>query len=157
MTSFETISLNEYKKLVDNEKKIFDLTENFTTPEILNKYRHSDKNVDKKIKQNEIKKEKYENLDKIINKSIDEIKENSVKNITNNYYSNDNDEDDKYISYINENMDGVNIADLYDQQYDFDNDDSILEPFSKIYKKNNIKYEPRNDTKFSRVRYLLKK
>ena len=31
-------------------KKIFDLTKNFTTPEILNKYRHTDKNVDNKIK-----------------------------------------------------------------------------------------------------------
>ena len=48
MTSFETISLDDYKKLVDNEKKIFDLTENFTTPEILNKYRNTDENVDKK-------------------------------------------------------------------------------------------------------------
>ena len=47
MTSFETISLDDYKKLVDNEKKIFDLTDNFTTPEILNKYRHTDENVDK--------------------------------------------------------------------------------------------------------------
>ena len=101
MTSFETISLDDYKKLVDNEKKIFDLTENFTTLEILNKYRYLDKNVDKKIKENE----KYENLDKLINKSIDKIKEKSVKNITNNYYSNDNDEDDKYMKYINENMD----------------------------------------------------
>ena len=50
MTSFETISLDEYKKLIDNEKKIFDLTENFTTPEILNKYRDSDKNIEDKIK-----------------------------------------------------------------------------------------------------------
>ena len=58
----------EYQKLIDNEKKIFDLTENFTTPEILNKYRHTDKNIEDKIKQNEIKKEKYENLDKIFNK-----------------------------------------------------------------------------------------
>ena len=49
MTSFETITLNDYKKLVDNEKKIFDLTSNFTTPEILNKYRDSDKNVEDKI------------------------------------------------------------------------------------------------------------
>ena len=49
MTSFETISLNEYKKLIGNEKKIFDLTDNFTTPEILNKYRDSDKNVEDKI------------------------------------------------------------------------------------------------------------
>ena len=97
MTSFETISLDDYKKLVDNERKIFNLTENFTTPEILNKYRHTDKNIEDKIKQKEMKKEKYENLDKIINKSIDKIKESSVKNITNNYHSN---EDEKKISSI---------------------------------------------------------
>ena len=159
MTSFETITLDEYKKLVDNEKKIFDLTENFTTPEILNKYRHSDKNVDKKIKEKEIKKEKYENLDKIFNKNIDKIKENSIKKITNNFYSNTNDEveDDKYMKYINENMDGVDIADLYEQQYNFDNDESILDSFSKIYEKHNIKYKPQNNTKFIRVKYLLKK
>ena len=155
MTSFETITPDEYKKLVDNEKKIFDLTENFTTPEILNKYRHTDKNIDDKIKKDEKLKGKYENLDKIINKNIDKIKEKSVKNITNNYYSND--EDEKYIPFINENMDGVNIADLYDQQYNFDNDENILDSFSKIYKKHDIKYEPRDNTKFIRVRYLLKK
>ena len=49
MTSLATITPDEYKILVDNEKKIFDLTENFTTPEILNKYRHSDKNIEDKI------------------------------------------------------------------------------------------------------------
>ena len=49
MTSFTTIKPEEYKKLVDNERKIFDLTNNFTTPEILNEYRHSDKNIDDKI------------------------------------------------------------------------------------------------------------
>ena len=54
-------------------------------------------------------------------------------------------------------MDGVDIADLYEQQYNFDNDDSILESFSKLYKKHDIKYKPQNDTKFIRVRYLLKK
>ena len=154
MTSFETITLDEYKKLVNNEKKIFDLTENFTSPEILNKYRYTDKNVEDKIK----KKEKYENLDKIINKNIDKIKENSVKNITNNYYSNDNDEveDEKYMEYINQKMND-DIVNLYEEEYNFDNDDSILDSFSKIYDKHNIKYEPRNNTKFIRVRYLLKK
>ena len=75
-------------------------------------------------------------MDKIFNENIDKIKEKSVKNITNNYYSNvnDEDEDDKYMKYINENMDGiVDIADLYEQQYNFDNDESILDSFSKIY------------------------
>ena len=157
MTSFETITPEEYKILVDNEKKIFNLTNNFTTPEILNKYRHTDKNIDDKIKKDEKIKEKYERLDKIINKNIDKIKEKSVKSITNNYYSNDNDEDDKYIQFINENMDGVDIADLYEQEYNFDNDDSILDSFSKMYKKHDIKYKPRDNTKFIRVKCLLQK
>ena len=54
-------------------------------------------------------------------------------------------------------MDGVDIADLYEQQYNFDNDESILNSFPKIYKKHNIKYKPRDDTKFIRVSYLLEK
>ena len=151
MTSFATISLDDYKKLVANEKKIFDLTDNFTTPEILNKYRHSDKNIDKKIKE----KEKYENLDKIINKNIDKIKQNSVNNITNNYYPNEND-DEKYMEYINKEMND-NIVNLYEEEYKFDNDDSILDSFSRIYEKHDIKYKPQKNTKFIRVRYLLQK
>ena len=151
MTSFETISLDDYKKLIANEKKIFDLTENFTTPAILNKYRHSDKNVDKKIKENE----KYENLDKIINKNIDKIKQNSVNNITNNYYPNE-DDDNKYVELINEKMNG-DIVNLYEEEYNFDNDDSILDSFSRIYEKHDIKYKPQKNTKFIRVRYLLQK
>ena len=155
MTSFETITLDDYKKLVANEKKIFDLTENFTTSEILNKYRHTDKNIEDKIKQNEIKKEKYENLDKIINK----IKENSANNIINNYYPNANDEveDEKYMKYINKEMND-DIINLYEEEeYNFDNDDSILDSFSKIYEKYGIKYKPQKNKKFIRVRYLLQK
>ena len=145
MTSFETISLDDYKKLVDNEKKIFDLTENFTTPEILNKYRHTDKNVEDKIIKKEKIKEKYDNLDKIINKGIDKIKENSIKNITNNYYSNDNDEveDDKYIEHINKEMNDDIMSKIYEQNYRFDNDDEILNSFSKIFKEYNMEYNPR--------------
>ena len=158
MTSFETISLDDYKKLVANEKKIFDLTENFTTSEILNKYRHSDKNVDKKIKENEIKKEKYENLDKIFNKNIDKIKEKSIKNITNNYYSNEKDEveDEKYMEFINEKM-NEDIINSYEEEYNFDDDESILDSFSKIYEKHDIKYKPQKNKKSIRVRYLLQK
>ena len=154
MTSFETITLDDYKKLVDNEKKIFDLTENFTTPEILNKYRHSDKNIDKKIKE----KEQYENLDKIINKNIDRIKENSVNKIINNYYPNINDEveDEKYMKNMNKEMND-DIVNLYEEEYNFDNDDSILDSFSRIYEKHDIKYKPQKNTKFIRVRYLLQK
>ena len=159
MTSFETISLDDYKKLVDNEKKIFDLTENFTTPEILNKYRHTDENIDKKIKQKEKIKEKYDNLDKIINKGIDKIKESSVKNITNNYYSNVNDEveDDKYMKYINKEMNDDIMLKTYEQNYRFNNDEEILDSFSKIFKEYDMDYNPRPNTQYYRVRYLLNK
>ena len=47
-SDFNTWIVN--RELVNNEKKIFDMTKNFTTPEIFNKYRHTDKNVDKKLK-----------------------------------------------------------------------------------------------------------
>ena len=35
------------------------------------------------------------------------------------------------MKYINENMDSIDIADLYEQEYNFDNDESILDSFSK--------------------------
>ena len=54
-------------------------------------------------------------------------------------------------------MDGIDIADLYEQEYNFDNDDSILDSFSKIYEKHDIKYKPRDNTKSIRVKYLLQK
>ena len=54
-------------------------------------------------------------------------------------------------------MGGIDFSDLYEQQYKFDDNNSILDSFSKIYEKHDIKYKPRNNTKFIRVRYLLKK
>ena len=54
-------------------------------------------------------------------------------------------------------MDGVDIADLYEQEYKSDNDERILDSFSKIYEKHDIKYKPRDNTKFIRVKYLLQK
>ena len=45
--SFRTIDLNEYKKLLKNKKKMFDLT--FPTPESLNKYRDDDNEIDQKF------------------------------------------------------------------------------------------------------------
>ena len=159
MASFETITPEEYQRLIDNEKKIFDLTDNFTSPEILNIYRHTDKNVEDKIKQKEKIKEKYDDLDKIINKGIDKIKEKSIKNITNNYYSNGNDEveDDKYMEYINKEMNDDIMTKIYEQNYKFDNDDEILDSFSKISKEYDMEYNPRTNTRYYRVRYLLNK
>ena len=104
-------------------------------------------------------KEKYDNFDKIINKGIDKIKENSFKNITNNYYSNNNDEveDDEYMKYINKEMNDDIMSKIYEQNYRFNNDDEILDSFSKIFKEYNMEYNPRPNTRYYRVRYLLNK
>ena len=144
MTSFATITPEEYKKLVDNERKIFDLTKNFTNPEILNKYRHTDKNIEDKIKQEEMSKEKYENLDKIINKSIDRHKTKPIIDFTVNYV---NDSVLDRTDYDN--------SEIYKLNYRFNNDDEILNSFSKIFKEYDIKCNPRQDTRYYRVRYLL--
>ena len=122
---------------------------NFTTPEILNKYRHSDKNVDKKIKQKEIIKEKYETLDRIINKNIDKIKPKN--NFTDKYTSISDDKNYYTLDY------DIDMSDMYKREYKFDNDDSILDSFSKIYEEHDIEYQPRQKTQFIRVRYLLQK
>ena len=60
------------------------------------------------------------------------------------------------MKYINEKIND-DIVNLYEEEYNFDNDDSILDSFSKIYEKHNIKYKPQNSTKFIRVKYLLQK
>ena len=117
------------------------MTKNFTTPEILSKYRHTDKNIDEKIEQEELIKEKYDYLDKIINKNIEKIKPND-------------DFDDKNDHTLDYNIDMSNIC---DREYKFDNDDSILDSFSKLYEEHNIDNKPRKNTEFIKVKYLLQK
>ena len=45
--SFRSIDLNEYKKLLKNKQKMFDMT--FPTPESINKYRDNDDKINKKF------------------------------------------------------------------------------------------------------------
>ena len=45
--SFKTVNLEEYKRLLKNKQKMFDMT--FPTPESINKYRDNDENTNKKI------------------------------------------------------------------------------------------------------------
>ena len=151
MTSFATITPEEYKKLVDNERKIFDLTKDFTNVEILNKYRHSDKNIDDKIRKDEKIKEKYENLDKIINKNIDKLKIKPTNDLMDKYTSIYDDKNYYTLDY------DIDMLNKYKREYKFDNDDSILDSFSKIYDEYDIEHQPREKTQFIRVRYLLKK
>ena len=154
MTSFVTITPEEYKKLVDNERKIFDLSRNFTTLEILNKYRHTDENIDKKIKQDEMNKEKYESLNKIINKNMDKL---IIKPIKTNKQISIEDYSDDDISDKTEHDYNDIMSKMYGQNYKFNTDEDILNSFSKIYKEYDMEYNPRPNTRYYRVRYLLNK
>ena len=51
----------------------------------------------------------------------------------------------------------IDMSNIYDREYTFDNDDSILDSFSELYEEHNIDYKPREKTQFIRVRYLLQK
>ena len=99
-------------------------------------------------------KEKYENLDKIINKSIDKLKTKLKNDFTANYnYDDDN------ISVLDKTeYDYYDInSKIREQNYRFDNDDEILNSFSKIFKEYDMEYNPRPNTRYYRVRYLLNK
>ena len=101
-------------------------------------------------------KEKYENLDKIINKSIDKLKTKPKKDFSANY---DYDNDDNSVSILDKTEYNYNdiMSKIYEQNYRFNNDNEILDSFSKIFKEYDMEYNPRSNTKYYRVRYLLNK
>ena len=67
--SFRTIDLNEYKKLLKNKQKMFDMT--FPTPESVNKYRDTDDKIDKKILHDEEINKQNKNLSEMFDKNLD--------------------------------------------------------------------------------------
>ena len=104
------------------------------------------------LKKDEKIKEKYENLDKIINKNIDKLKIKPKNDFEDKYTFFSDDENDPTLDY-----DIDMTISMYDKEYKFDNADSILDSFSKIYEEHDIEYQPREKTQFIRVRYLLQK
>ena len=95
-------------------------------------------------------------MDKIINKSIDKLKAKPKNDFTANYNYND---DDKSISVLDKTeYDYYDInSKIREQNYRFDNDNEILNSSSKIFKEYDMEYNPRPNTKYYRVRYLLNK
>ena len=66
--SFKTISLEEYKRLLKNKKKMFDMT--FPTPESINKYR-DDIKINQKILDDEEINKQNKNLSEMFDKNLD--------------------------------------------------------------------------------------
>ena len=69
MTWFKQISVKEYDDLIKNKNKIYNITPNFSSVELLNKYR-DDVNINKNIELNENLNKQNENLVKEIDKNL---------------------------------------------------------------------------------------
>ena len=69
MTWFKQISVKEYDDLIKNKNKIYNITPNFTSVELLNKYRDDD-NINKNIEIDEKINKQNENLVKEIDKNL---------------------------------------------------------------------------------------
>ena len=95
-------------------------------------------------------------LDKIINKNIDKLKNKPIK--ANMQFSTEDYGDDDSIVSDKTEYDYYDIkSKIYGQNYRFDDDDEILNSFSKIFKEYEMEYNPRQNTRYYRVRYLLNK
>ena len=158
--SFRTIDLDEYKKLLKNKKKMFDMT--FPTPESLNKYRDDDNKIDQKIlpdeeinKQNKNLSEMFDkNLDKNLDKYFNE--KNNIPFVVDMLNLGDNSTDlIKVDKHENKNL----LKDVFeiDDQYKFIKDEDIIDSFQKVFQDYNVAYTPYKKSKNIYVKYLLDK
>ena len=158
--SFKTINLEEYKRLLNNKKKMFDMT--FPTPESVNKYRDTDDKINQKIlndeqidKQNKNLSEMFDkNLDKNLNKYFNE--KNKVPFVVDMLNLGDNSKD---LIEVDKNEDKNLLKDVFEieDQYKFIKDEDIIDSFQKVFKDYNVVYKPHKKSKNIYVKYLLDK
>ena len=127
MTWFKQISVKEYDELIKNKNKMYNITPNFSSVELLNKYRDDDDVINKKI---------------IIDENLDKQNKNLVKEIDKNL--------NKYL------IEKPDIS-KYKDQYTFKNDSDILNSFNKIFTDYDLSYKPRSKTTEVSTQYLLNK
>ena len=157
--TFRTINLNEYKRLLNNKKKMFDMT--FPTPESINKYRDTDDKINQKIlndeqidKQNKNLSEMFDkNLDKNLNKYFNEKNKNFVVDMLK---LGDNSKD---LIEVDKNEDKNLLKDVFEieDQYKFIKDEDIIDSFQKVFQDYNVVYKPHKKSKNIYVKYLLDK
>ena len=158
--SFKTINLEEYKRLLNNKKKMYDMT--FPTPESVNKYRDTDDKINQKIlndeqidKQNKNLSEMFDkNLDKNLNKYFNE--KNKVPFVVDMLNLGDNSED---LIKVDKDEDKNSLKDVFEieDQYKFIKDEDIIDSFQKVFQDYNVVYKPHKKSKNIYVKYLLDK
>ena len=127
MTWFKKVNVEEHDKLIKNKNKMYNITSQFSTPELLNKYRDEDDDISKKIKIDEQQKIQNENLSKAFDKNL--------------------------YKYFDEKED----TSKYNDEYSFENNNDILQSFIKVFNKYDLSYNPRLTTTKINSQYLLDK
>ena len=109
------------------KNKLYNITTHFTGPELLNKYRDDDDNINKKIETDEKLNKQHENLARAIDENLNK--------------------------YLNKKID----ISKYKDQYTFKNNVDILNSSDKILNDYNLSYNPRSMTTEVSAKYLLNK
>ena len=136
---------------------MFDMT--FPTPEILNKYRDNDGNIDQRILHDEQINKQNENLSELFDKSLNKyFNEKGHINESTDLI----DFNDKEKKYKLEEEDKNELTDIFEtddkfRQNKFSTDEDILYSFEKAFKDYKIIYTPYKRSKFINVNYLLYK
>ena len=159
--SFKTINLEEYKRLLKNKQKMFDMT--FPTPESINKYRDNDENINKKILQEEKVTKQNKNLSEMFDKNLYKNLNKYFNEKTNNLpfavdmlnLGNNSTNLIKVDKHENENS-LKNVFEI-DNQYKFLTDKDIIDSFQKVFQDYNVVYTPYKKSKNIYVKYLLDK
>ena len=153
--SFKTINLEEFKKLLQNKKKTFDLT--FPTPESFNKYRDDD-SVTKKILHDEEINKQNKNLSEMVDKNLNKYfnEKNNVPFVVDMLnLGNDSTDLIKVVKHEDKNL----LKDVFeiDNQYKFLTDKDIIDSFQKVFHDYNVVYTTHKKSKNIYVKYLLDK
>ena len=157
--TFKTINLEEYKRLLKNKKKMFDMT--FPTPESINKYRNDDQ-INQKILHDEEINKQNQNLSEMFDKNLD-------KNL-NKYFNEKNklpsdvdmlnlDNNSTDLIEVDKHEDKNVLKDVFEieDKYKFIKDEDIIDSFQKVFKDYNVIYKPHKKSKNIYVKYLLDK
>ena len=154
--SFKTINLEEYKRLLKNKKKMFDMT--FPTPESINKYRDTDENINQKILQDEEINKQNKNLSEMFDKNLNKYfnEKNKVPSDVDMLNLGDNSTD---LIEVDKHEDKNLLKDVFEieNQYKFIKDEDIIDSFQKVFKDYNVIYKPHKKSKNIYVKYLLDK
>ena len=154
--SFRTIDLDEYKRLLNNKKKMYDMT--FPTPESVNKYRDTDDKINQKILNDEQIDKQNKNLSEMFDKNLNKYfnEKNKVPFVVDMLNLVDNSKD---LIKVNKDEDKNLLKEVFDieDQYRFIKDEDIIDSFQKVFQDYNVVYKPHKKSKNIYVKYLLDK